>query len=94
MDLITYNSINEYFATNNKGILTQVEKDYILRKFSDSYYEALEKYKSSNGSEADATQRQIIVSSLLSESNMNSYIDSAKTYYADLKNGIELELNK
>ena len=29
MDLITYNSINEYFATNNKGILTQVEKDYL-----------------------------------------------------------------
>jgi len=94
VDKDTYDKINEY-TSKSKGVLTQAERDYVLRKFLDSYYEALEKYKvSNNGIEADAPQKKIIISSLLNDSTLQSYVDSAKSYFETVKNTLENDFKK
>lgn len=94
MEKITYEKINDYCTSKYKGILVQAERDYVLRKFLDSYYEALDKYKENNGVEADNSQKQTIVSSLLNDSTLLSYIDSAKSYYEKFTNNLESEFKK
>jgi hypothetical protein len=74
--------------------LVQAEKDYILRKFLDSYYESLKKFAETNGVEADEQQKKTIVTSLLSDSNLDSYIDSAKNYYQQWTSNLELDFQK
>lgn len=94
MDKSTYDKINDYCTSKYDGILVPAEKDYILRKFLDSYYESLEKYVEINGTEADDQQKKTIIASLLSDSTLNSYIDSAKTYYQQLTNSLEADFHK
>ncbi len=94
MDKSTYDSINDYCTSKYSGFLVPAEKDYIIRKFLDSYYESLEKFKQTNGKEADEQQQKTIITSLLSESNLNSYIDSAKTYYQQWTSNLEVEFQK
>lgn len=39
-------------------------------------------------------RKKTIITSLLSESNLNSYIDSAKTYYQQWTNNLEAEFQR
>lgn len=94
MNKNTYDTINEYCTTKYKGILVQAEKDYVLRKFLDSYYEAIQKFESDNGRKPSGTDEQTIISSLLNESTLLSYTESAKAYYEKFKYSIELEFEK
>lgn len=94
MDRITYDKINEYCAPKHNRILVQAEKDYILRRFLDSYYQALDQYRETNGIDADEGQQQIIISSLLNESTVQSYIDSANSYYIKLESNLENKFRK
>lgn len=95
MNKTTYDMINEYCTTRYEGVLVQAERDYVLRKFLDSYIEAVEKYKSEhNSADPTAAEEQTIVNSLLNESTMKSYIDSAKGYYEKFQSNIENEVKK
>jgi len=94
MDKSTYDAINDYCTSKYNGFLVPAEKDYIIRKFLDSYYESLEKFAQTNGKDADEQQKKTIITSLLSESNLNSYIDSAKTYYQQWTNNLEAEFQR
>ena len=60
MDKSTYDAINKYCTSKYNGFLVQAEKDYILRKFLDSYYESLKKFAETNGTEADEQQKKTI----------------------------------
>ena len=65
-----------------------------MRKFLDSYYESLKKFAETNGTEADEQQKKTIATSLLSDSNLDSYIDSAKNYYQQWTSNIESDFQK
>jgi len=90
----TYDKINAYCTEKYDGVLIQPERDYILRKFLDSYYEAIEKYKETNQTEPTEAEEQTIVNSLLNESTLLSYVDSAKGYYEKFVGNIENDLRK
>ena len=90
----TYNKINDYCTMKYNGILVQPERDYVLRKFLDSYYEANDKFVKAHNSKPTPAEEQTIIDSLLNDSTLLSYIDSAKTYYEKFKNNIENEYKK
>lgn len=94
MDKSTYDKINDYCTSKYNGVLVQPERDFVLRKFLDSYYEAIEKYKEVHHSNPTLTEEQTIINSLLNESTLLSYIDSAKSYYEKFKNNIESDFKK
>lgn len=94
MNKTTYDKINEYCTTKYEGVLVQAERDFVLRKFLDSYYEAVDKYKELHKSEPSQTEEQTIINSLLIESTLLSYIDSAKNYYEKFRTNIESDFKK
>lgn len=94
MDKITYDKINEYCNKKIGRILVQAERDYILRKFLDSYYEAVDKYKEVHNSDPTDEEKKTILNSLLNDSTLLSYGDSAKSYYEEIRRNIENELQK
>lgn len=94
MNKDTYDKINKYCMEKCNGNLTQPEKDYVLRKFFDSYYEAVEKYKEAHHAEPNIVEEQTIINSLLNESTILSYIDSAKAYYEKIVSSIESTVKK
>lgn len=94
MNKATYDKINEYCTEKYDGVLIQPERDYVLRKFLDSYYEAIDTHKRVNNAEPTAAEEQTIINSLLNESTLLSYVDSAKGYYEKFVNNIENDFKK
>lgn len=94
MNKATYDKINEYCTTKYDGVLVQPERDYVLRKFLDSYYQAVDKYKEIHHSDPTPSEEQTIINSLLNESTLLSYVDSAKNYYEKFKINIENDFKK
>lgn len=94
MDKFTYDKINEYCTEKYQGVLIQPERDYVLRKFLDSYYEAIDKYKENNNLEPTVLEEQTIINSLLNESTLLSYVDSAKGYYEKFTSKLENDFKK
>lgn len=94
MDKIIYDKINEYCNKKLGRVLVQAERDYILRKFLDSYYEAVEKYIEVNNSDPTDEGKRTILNSLLNDSTLLSYSDSAKGYYEEIRRNIENEFQK
>lgn len=89
-----YELINDYCTTKYEGVITQIERDFVLRKFLDSYFETVEKFKEDNGQEPNESEQQTIINSLLNENTLLSYVDSAKNYYDRFKDGVENEIKK
>ena len=88
MDKLTYDKINEYCTSKYSGVLVQAERDYVLRKFLDSYYEAVKKYEEIHHATPSPQEEQTIINSLLNDSTLLSYADSAKNYYEQFKGNI------
>ncbi len=94
MNKSTYDKINEFCTEKTDGVLIQAERDYVLRKFLDSYYAAISTYFESHNSYPSTKDEQTIVDSLLNKDNLTNYVDSAKIYYDKFKNNIENEFRK
>ena len=94
MNKATYDKINDYCTTKYEGVLVQAERDFVLRKFLDSYYEAVDKYKEVHMSDPSPVEEQTIIDSLLIESTLISYIDSAKKYYEEFRTNVENDFKK
>ena len=94
MDKSTYDKINKYCTKEYERVLVQAERDYVLRKFLDSYYEVVDTYKEEHHSEPTPEEEQTIINSLLNEYTLLSYADSAKNYYEKFKNNIENDFKK
>lgn len=95
MDKDTYDKINEYCTTKYKeGRLTSVEKDYVLRKFLNNYYDAVDKHMKSNDDSIDDEQKQLIINTILTDNNMSMYIESAKRNYEEIRASIESDIKK
>ena len=95
MDKTTYDYIINYCSIKYKGILGTTERDFVLRKFLDSYYEALKSFEENNpGKKPTEIEEQTIMSSLMNDNTMNSFIDSAKSFYADYRASVENEYQR
>ena len=94
MDKTAYDRINEYCTSKSDGVLVQAERDYVLRKFLESYYAAIERYKKEHNTDPPAEEEKTIINSLLNDTTMRSFIDSAKIYYDKYKTNIENDLQK
>lgn len=95
MDKETYEYIIDYCVKEYKEVLSPFEHNYVLRKFLESYYSAINKYKEqNNGQEPSSADEKTILSSLMNENTMNSFIDSAKSYYNEYTTSIYNEYQK
>lgn len=95
MDKAAYDYINDYCSNKYPGVLLTTERDFVLRKFLDSYFAAIDSFKEQHkGNEPTQDEEKTIISSLMNDNTMNSYIDSAKSYYEKYKTSIENEYRK
>lgn len=90
----TYDIINNYCTSKYKGVLIQPERDYVLRKFLDSYYESIDRFTETHKCPPTSGEEQTIIDSLLNESTLLSYIESAKNYYEKFRYNIENDMKK
>ena len=95
MEKTTYDHIMDYCTNKYGKFLMQPEKDYVLRQFMESYYQALENYKKKHKeAEPDEDQKKTMMSSLLNDATLHSYADSAQRYYEKFTANIESEYAK
>ncbi len=90
----TYDIINNYCTSKYKGVLIQPERDYVLRKFLDSYYESIDRFTETHKCPPTSEEEQTIIDSLLNESTLLSYIESSKNYYEKFRYNIENDVKK
>lgn len=84
----TYDIINNYCTSKYKGVLIQPERDYVLRKFLDSYYESIDRFTETHKCPPTSEEEQTIIDSLL------SYIETSKNYYEKFRYNIENDVKK
>lgn len=89
MNKATYDKINEYCSSQCKDVLAQAERDYVLRQFMDSYFQALQRYRDDHKTEPSSVDEQNILNSLLNDSTLHSYVISAQRSYEEYKARIE-----
>lgn len=94
MDKSAYDRINEFCTSQKDIVLLQPERDYVLRKFLDSYYTAMENHKTQTGNEPTQEEIQTILTSLLNKNTLSSYVDSANKYYKDFIENKENDFKK
>jgi hypothetical protein len=90
----TYDIINNYCTSKYKGVLIQPERDYVLRKFLDSYYESIDRFTETHKCPPTSEEEQTIIDSLLNESTLLSYIETSKNYYEKFRYNIENDVKK
>ena len=94
MNKTAYDKVNEYCSSRCEEVLVQAERDYVLRQFMDSYYQALQRYRDEHHTDPSHEDEQNIVNSLLNDSTLHSYVISAKKSYEDFKLEIEKDYAK
>lgn len=94
MDKSAYDVINDFCENKYNDVLVPAERDYVIRKFFDSYAESIEKYKADHGEYPADEQETTIINSLLIDNNLKSYADSAKSNYEKLVNSIESDFKR
>ena len=95
MDKITYEKILEYCTKKYGRILVPVERDFVIRSFLESYYQAIEAHKKAhNGMEPNEDELATIINTLTSDTTLHSYAYSAQTYYEKLTSTIESSFEK
>lgn len=90
----TYDIINNYCTSKYKGVLIQPERDYVLRKFLDSYYESIDRFTETHKCPPTSEEEQTIIDSLLNERTLLSYIETSKNYYEKFRYNIENDVKK
>lgn len=94
MNKAAYDKINEYCSSRCKDVLAQAERDYVLRQFMDSYFQALQRFCEEHNTAPSPDDEQNILNSLLNDSTLHSYVISAQKSYGDFKAEIEKDYAK
>lgn len=88
-----YQKILEYFS--NKDGITQIEKDVVIRKVMEYYYNSIIKHDADGTiSEVSDAEKDTLENSIVSEGNLNIYYDSAKTFISSWEKGNETLIKK
>jgi len=93
MNKSSYDAIQKY-CDNQKETITTNERDFIIRKFMESAFDAIEIHKINNKSEPSAKEIATIEQTLLVESNLESFVDSAKKFYLSTQQSLIVDYDK
>ena len=85
MDKFAFDKINHYCG-NYKKTVSQIERDYVIRKFSETYFSTVEEKKAANNVPS-LTQQELedIRNVMLNDGNLESIVISAGNYYEEIK---------
>ena len=94
MNKNSFDTIQKYCDRQNETITTN-ERDFMIRKFMESVFDAIEIHKANNdGSEPSAKEVATIEQTLLVESNLESFVDSAKKFYLSTQQSLIVDYDK
>ena len=92
MDMRCLKEINK-FCDNQKDIVAQIERDYMWRRFTESYFKQINKKKNEKGILQEDDVRTII-NTLLDENTLESSLTSARKVLNNYENDIYKKLQK
>jgi len=69
------------FCDNQKETVTTSERDFIVRKFLESVFDAVEKHEKNRNAYPSTQEIESIEQTLLVDSNLESFVDSARKFY-------------
>lgn len=92
MDKKSFDRINE-FCNKQKQTVSQWERDFMWRKFSEGYFSMIEKKKSDKSSITDK-EINTIIETLLDDTSLENNLVNARKYYNDLEEEICNEYSK
>jgi len=82
------------FLNSQKGI-TQLHKDVVIRKVMENYYSSIVRVSDDDSvSEISDTEKDVLENSIVSDGNIQNYLDSASTMINDWEEGKEKLLKK
>lgn len=86
MDKKSFDRINE-FCNKQDNTVSQWERDFMWRKFSEGYFSMLEKKKAHKSS---VTEKEVntIIETLLDDNSLENNLVNARKYYNDLEKEI------
>ena len=85
MDKLAYDKIKEYCTQHNDAI-SDPERDFMVRKFCDSFYRTIEVKELEKGSSLTSAEINFIRDALLSDDTLNNSVTSAKNYFSRIEN--------
>ncbi|TQK45789.1 hypothetical protein FB479_113179 [Brevibacillus sp. AG162] len=86
MDNHTFKKINEFCDNVSDRTVSQTERDFVIRKYSESYISSIEsKIQANNNQPLTQNQLDDIRDTLLNNSNMENYVIAARDYYQKLE---------
>jgi hypothetical protein len=91
LDKSSFDKINLFCDRQN---ISQTERDFIIRKFSEGLFNAIEQKERQKGSPLTARELNDIGEPLLNEINLENIMAAAKTYYASLEDRFLLQFQK
>lgn len=92
MNKKAYEQIQKYCS--EKSFMLEPEKDYVLKKFLVTYYEAIDNHEQAHGKKINEDEKEKILYTLLTEEQFNSHADSAEKYYNEFKDKLEIKFEK
>jgi len=88
-----YNALQE-FCDRQKDMISTGERDFIIRKFLESFYDTIQIQEQKNGTPLTDNEIRAIEQSLLGDKNLESYVDSAKKFIAATRESLIDDYNK
>ncbi|MDI6678829.1 MULTISPECIES: hypothetical protein [Bacillus cereus group] len=91
MDKPTFDQINNFCDGHN---ISQIERDFVIRKFSESFYNAVEKKETQKGSSLTSKEISDIREPLLNDVSLDNIIVAAKSYHSTVEERFFLQFQK
>jgi hypothetical protein len=85
MDKLAYDKIKEY-CTRHEAEISDPERDFMVRKFCDSFYRTIEIKEVEKESPLTGGEINFIRDALLSDDTLNNSVTSAKNYFSRIEN--------
>ena len=93
MNKNSFDAIQKFCDTQKETISTN-ERDFIIRKFLESVFDAIERHEKNNGAYPSAREIEAIEQTLLVDSNLESFADSAKKFYLSTQQSLIVDYEK
>lgn len=91
MDKSTYDRINNFCDGHN---ISQIERDFVIRKFSELLFNALEAKETQKGNVLTVKEKSDIEEPLLNDINLENIIVSAQAYHIKVEERFFLQFRK
>ena len=82
------------FCDNQKETVTTSERDFIVRKFLESVFDAVEKHEKNKKVYPSAEEIESIEQTLLVDNNLESFVDSARKFYLSTQQSLINDYDK